>query len=329
MPATRNNKSRDDKASRFKKNLKDLLLAIICISIILIFGVRVLSQAGVSKGQAVIFLRDNLYWICIGFGGVVILNSFAREKKLPPAIFGLILVLTGSGLCFIQSHPVKGFSWHRKDQSMAWINPGSVTYTNSYGQIKTISIDHGFWIDSNEVIGQARSQRDYWRAPKRQTSRRSPLVYISWQSANQNCELATKNAIAKGHLPKGYNYRLPTTNEWIYASLYDKRRSLDSFEQPIFQNGFRTRPSSVTDEDSNKGRLLHMEGNVWEWCLENVPAPLDSLAEAPNQSEYKAAIGGGWTSPQELCRPDSIISLNEYDAFKFVGYRMVLSKKQE
>lgn len=326
MAESQNEMPQNKNSGGYKKVVKDLIVAFVSVSIILFFGIRVLDQAGITKDEATDFLKTNLHWILLGFGGVILLNSFSQKKKIIPALFGLALTITGSTLWYTKSHPIAGLSWHRETQLMEWIGPGSINYTNSFGEIKEVSISKGFWMDKTEVVGQARYQRNYWRDSRRRAPRRLPMTYISWQSAQDTCDFATTNAISGKFLPRGYAYRLPTTNEWIYASLYNRQKSESTPGRPVYQDGRRTRASIVDEESSKLQFLQNMEGNVWEWCYDAVPAPMETLEQPPISSAFRAAIGGGWTSPETLCRPDSIISLNEYDSFKFVGFRMVLSK---
>lgn len=310
-------------------------LGILALVIIVVSGFRIGDQLELDWHQAISWIHQNQHWILLATGTVFLVTAVSMRSpaRLAVCLGGAIILGLGGGQWYLRTHPVQGMTWNRGDASMIWIPPGNLTYTNQYGNVLTSGVEDGFWIDTREFsayqpnIPWERGQR--WN---RFNAASGPLnnttVYVSWIDAMNICKETTEKKWPDRYEKNGRLYRLPTTNEWIYATIYNMQKNPVTHGAIVFQDGSRTGPQPQHEAMLPEKGLQNMEGNVWEWCLDSVPCPLDSLhATDMNQRQsFRAAIGGGWNSPQELCQPDSVIALRETDLFRFVGFRMVLGK---
>lgn len=320
------------------KKRKDVRVGILALVIIAVSGIRIFDQLGLDQHQVISWIHQNQHWILVAAGTVFLARAaFMRSSfRLGVWLVAFIFIGIGGGQWFLRTHPMQGMTWNRGDTSMIWVPPGSLAYTNQFGNVLTSRVEDGFWIDSMEFsayqpdIPRDRGQR--WnRNPAASRPLNSTTVYVSWVDAMNICQKTTQSEWPDTSHKNGRIYRLPTTNEWIHATIYNLQKNPAAGEAIIFQDGSRTGPKPYRDAMLPDNGLNDMEGNVWEWCLDSVPCPIDSLKarDRTQRQSFRAAIGGGWNSPLELCQPDSVIALRETDIFLFVGFRMVLGKPLE
>jgi formylglycine-generating enzyme required for sulfatase activity len=135
---------------------------------------------------------------------------------------------------------------------------------------------------------------------------RFPVENVSWNDAQSFIKLLnekTKEA--------GWMYRLPNEGEWEYACRggpIDKSETAFDFYVGAATNQLLAadanfegkkglnRTCKVGSYLANRLGLHDMHGNVWEWCLDQIPA------ENRKNPPYRAYRGGGWedTSPVYL-----------------------------
>lgn len=300
------------KKTKFKK-VRDAAIAISSIVIIFIFGQNALYKAGISPEEFSEILRRHAHWAGGFFGIAFLLSSFKKRINFVYLGIAILLILGSFSRWVILTRPIPGMTWDRGLHQMVWIPSGTISFTNSQGVKESITNKHGFWIDQSESsIPGARSGR---------RNRRGTEIGQSWTEAQRQAQNITKNSKNAGQLPNNFFYRLPTVHEWIYACAYNKMKSEGDPIEIIFQDGSRRGPQHRSRLENNA--LNNMQGNVWEWCLDRGESPLPHFS---SNEKYRIVIGGGWTSPMELCSMDSQLSFREKDKFKFVGYRFVLSR---
>jgi formylglycine-generating enzyme required for sulfatase activity len=140
----------------------------------------------------------------------------------------------------------------------------------------------------------------------------NPVDSVNWNDAMAFCKKLTDQEQTANQLPKGYQYSLPTQQEWERlvddASLNDAVTSLNSQR--------RNSTAAVGSLGANSLGLYDMRGNVMEWCLD------------PQDKPYRVLRGGAWdtfieinarTVFREYSTPDK--AKNDY------GFRVVLEPK--
>jgi len=81
-----------------------------------------------------------------------------------------------------------------------------------------VTITRDFWMGKYEVT-QGEFQGLLGRNPSHFTGDPNrPVEKVTFLDATSYCSALTKRERAAGHLPAGYEYRLPTEAEWEYAS---------------------------------------------------------------------------------------------------------------
>jgi formylglycine-generating enzyme required for sulfatase activity len=119
---------------------------------------------------------------------------------------------------------------------------------------------------------------------------RLPMYFISWNEAMNFCRKLTEQERAKGRLPVGYEYTLPTEAQWEYtcragttgptfAQSGDVKSSPDNLDGIAWYaknsaSGYTGKglgnppagPRDVGGKLPNQWGLQDMPGNIWEWC---------------------------------------------------------------
>jgi|GEM_PF-938006 len=131
-----------------------------------------------------------------------------------------------------------------------------------------------------------------------------PVVYVSWNEANDFCAWLNKNF--SGSIPRKHEFRLPTEKEWIACARCETERiypwgnewppKYGNFSDLTARKQFSTWSGikgyndgfavscPVSESGSNEWNIFGLAGNVWEWCSDW----FDS------SRKYKVRHGGSW-----------------------------------
>jgi formylglycine-generating enzyme required for sulfatase activity/serine/threonine protein kinase len=160
------------------------------------------------------------------------------------------------------------------------VAPGSFAMGSETGDpterpVTQVTITRPFWLGKTEV-----TQRE-WTAlmngnPSRSKGDDRPVENVSWNDAMEFCRLLTLRERAADRLPPGYVYTLPTEAQWEYTSRAgDKGETSADIADTAWHeqnSGDTTHP--VATRRANAWGFHDMEGNVWEWCLDQYSAKL-------------------------------------------------------
>lgn len=199
------------------------------------------------------------------------------------------------------------------------------TYSLRYGDVRTVESD--FWIGQTEVTYElwwaVMGRENY---PSNEMLRHHAMEQVSWDE----CQvfLDSLNRLT------GRNFRLPTTDEWIFAATggkltrgYDYSGGNDIGEVAWYQGNSSAGGSfTVATKAPNELGLYDMCGNVAEWGQE-----VNEFQESTTGNWVRIAWvhGGHWTSDADGCRPMSSILLDPATKYGTpCGLRLALSDDQ-
>lgn len=197
-----------------------------------------------------------------------------------------------------------------------------------------VTITRDFWIGKYEVT-QAEYAAVTGSNPSHFTGDSNrPVEKLTCLDAEAYCAMVSARERQAGHLPPGYEYRLPTEAEWEYAcragttnrfSFGDDPKVADAYAWTLENSESTTHPVGL--KRPNPWGLYDMHGNVWEWCRDWF-APFPSRATidptGPATSKFKVFRGGGWNQEIEFARSGNRFMMSPSNGIHFVGFRMAL-----
>jgi formylglycine-generating enzyme required for sulfatase activity len=215
--------------------------------------------------------------------------------------------------------------------NMVLIRAGSFTRIR-----QPVSIRHDYWLGRCEVT-QAEYATLLGRNPSRfQGDSNRPVERLTYYDAQAFCAVLTARERKAGHLPVGYEYRLPSEAEWEWAcragttnrfSFGDDLQAADAFAWTMENAEATTHPVGL--KRPNPWGLYDMHGNVWEWCLDwFAPYPEEPAADpiGPPSGKFKVFRGGGWNQEVLFARSANRFMMSPSNGIHFVGFRVALGR---
>ncbi len=199
---------------------------------------------------------------------------------------------------------------------MRWIEPGSLALGSpddessrgaDEGPVTSVALRRGYWIGRTEV-----TQRQWYLVMDTRPSRFSgpelPVEQVSWHDAMVFASRVSELERAKGLLPAGYAYSLPTEAQWEFAA---KAGEMGAFAKAVDDLAWHDQNSDgrtwpVATLRPNAFGLHDMLGNVWEWCLDwYAPYPGGEAADyaGPASGTARTSRGGSWWAGPRGARP--------------------------
>lgn len=210
-----------------------------------------------------------------------------------------------------------------------------------------VVITRDYWIGKYEVTQAQWKAMDlnkkracYWEGDS------LPVENVTWNEAMAFCEQL--NQLAKGQLPDGYRFSLPTEAEWEFAARggnksrgyeFSGGNNLEKVGWYWNNSGQRTHPvKGKKSKLPNELGIYDMSGNVWEWCRDSCDfdpknlkvktASYEDGVEDPlsRQGTGRVARGGSWHGSIGICRTVYRGGNEQSDmSFSHLGFRIALS----
>ena len=216
------------------------------------------------------------------------------------------------------------------EYAFRWIPPGTFTMgspkseegRNGDEKQHKVNIDYGFWMLETEVTREMFIHGE---------KSRFPIAYVTWR----HCQEYVKKLNEREECPQGFEFRLPTEEEWEYACRAGTKTAF-SFGDSVVGDCMNCdgrppydSPALVGKYPPNPWGLYDMHGNVEEWTatsrFHEYRGGKKFTEEEPGTSFY-IIRGGGWKSAAQYCRSAYRNDAAPNYLGKDLGLRIVLSK---
>jgi formylglycine-generating enzyme required for sulfatase activity len=188
----------------------------------------------------------------------------------------------------------------------------------------------GYWIGKTEVTfaqfdafcqetGSEKPNDEGWGRGER------PVIYVSWQKANDFCAWLMRKT--------GATFRLPTEAEWEKAARNrfpwgsaQPESHLANFNQEIM----KTDIVGSYPEGASPYGVLDMAGNVWEWLADwygedYYENSVETNPLGPQQGEERVVRGGSWDDSAEVIRSACRGQESPASKLNIIGFRLAMS----
>ncbi len=199
-------------------------------------------------------------------------------------------------------------------------------------QVKVV-LTQGFWMGKCEVT-QDEWERVMCTKPSRfHGAKTLPVENINWPDATKFAALLTERELARGSIPPGWEFRLPTEAQWEYAcragttTAYSFGPTTEGLGDHMWY-GYNSeiRTHEVGRRKPNHWGLHDMHGNVWEWCRDwfqnKLPGGTDP--EVKEVGTGRVIRGGGWEATAHLCRTAFRSGVVPDEATHRLGFRVAI-----
>ena len=223
----------------------------------------------------------------------------------------------------------------------------------TYETQHTVVLTQGFWLSQYEVT-QAEWTAVMGSNPSTYATSGllAPVENISWLEAVEFCRRLTDRERARGTLPPGWEYALPSEAQWEYACRAGTTTAYSFGDDPALlhlHGNYNDISANFTDNDTqhddgvkytapvgsyntsqtkpNAWGFFDMHGNVLEWCTDALdPAAVDygsELASDPlgTQGSHRVNRGGGWDYLPRYCRSTSRSASQPFRRYHDLGFR--------
>ena len=247
----------------------------------------------------------------------------------------------------VKNHDLKEFLIHGKIKlEMIKVEPGKFIMSRRENFNCPDEVEHEKILSTPFYIGKFEVTQAQYEAVmgKNHSSPRKadfPVNNVSWRDAMTFCEKLT--AILKDKIGENSYFSLPTETQWEYAARGGKKSNnylfcggndLDTvawYSENAPSNGDeKPDPQKIGQKQHNELGLYDMNGNVWEWCLDNwkedssrSTAEFTRRTDDPSGKE-RLIRGGSIRSEKADCRPGYRLSKEPQERGSHIGFRIIL-----
>jgi hypothetical protein len=182
---------------------------------------------------------------------------------------------------------------------------GEVKYVEPRERQVEVTLSAHFWLLRTEVT-QAQWGVVMGRNPSGFKGADLPVETVSWE----DCQAFIKRLNARGGIPAGWKWALPTEAQWEYACRAGERGpysggDLDAVGWFLDNAGRKTH--EVGTKAPNAWGLHDMHGNVLEWCADWISSKLSGGMDPQGPDvgafgDFRVLRGGSWDRPPQACR---------------------------
>ena len=154
-----------------------------------------------------------------------------------------------------------------------------------------------------------------------------PVLYVSWNDANEFCKWLCQKT--------GKTFHLPTEAEWEYAARgggksvgYKYSGSDNINDVALYADNSGGNTHAVGTKQPNELGLYDMSGNVWEWCSDwygSYGSGAQTNPEGPSSGSLRVLRGGSWNNYARHCRVSIRYGFNQGDRYDRLGFRLSMS----
>jgi formylglycine-generating enzyme required for sulfatase activity len=202
------------------------------------------------------------------------------------------------------------------------------------------TLTNGFFIQSTELT------QEQWVAlqgsnPSSFPNPANPVEMVNWEDATGFCEELTRKSLAKGLIPEGWRFDLPTEAQWEYAcragttsalndgSNLTSKTGADPGLDPLawYEANSEQAAHPVAGKKPNAWGLYDMHGNLWEWCRDWFEFKLKGSNDpsGPAEGSSKVIRGGSWyIGSPSFCRSAYRSSYGTERRISHLGFRLAL-----
>lgn len=252
-------------------------------------------------------------------------RKFVKAESLDFPIFGKVWKTTLPNIEFVPIEPGKF------NMGVAMVD---LTQSSNESPVHRVKLTHKFWISTVEITQQVYKQvLNMSPSFHYIVGQDAPVESVTWNDAVLFCKRLTKHQRAKGKVPDGYEYRLPTEAEWEYCcragteTKYSFSNPVDIYKYAWFDINSDDKVHCVGLKEPNAWGIYDMHGNVWEWCL-------DASYDYTSNSQIDPVVikgskriirGGAFNTSRILVTSTSRNAVIEDFKNSSLGFRIVLA----
>lgn len=205
--------------------------------------------------------------------------------------------------------------WIAKGKFLMGSGDSEVGRRENEGPQTAVTIGYGFWMGKYEVtVDQLNALFSRGGAHTGSGELHAAANEVTWNEAREFCRRVNGLERARGRVPDGYEYRLPTEAEWEYTCRAGTVTRYSCGEDILESFGWfgelrsnnERGPKHVGYKMANPWGLYDMHGNVKEWCSDCLRTPYaggtvtNPVGKIP--PDTPVFRGGSWYSPSVECR---------------------------